>query len=89
MYNPGKTIEVDEYIILDVYGEYYFYPTWTQDIDKVTFTMEQGPYSHNVLNFVWPSGAGSAQGIVFWGALCYANTFDLASNVDREEFSFE
>ena len=80
---------VDLYIILDVYGNYYFYPSWTQDIDYYSFFINNYTESNlNILDFIFPENCGSAQGIKFWAGITYHLTFEILSNIDSVEFGF-
>lgn len=57
------------YLILDVYGEYYFWPSWGRDPDARTVVISDGYYtSECVLDFIWPAGVGSAYDLKFWAA---------------------
>lgn len=89
----GHTIEVvraDEYIILDVYGSYWFWPSWDQTIDSVRITLNSGRVSvAKVLEFAWPEGAGSASGLYFWAALLAADSSELLCPVVTTRFSFQ
>lgn len=87
--STGGEFHVDRYILLDVYGAYYFWPGWTQTLD---FASEDysGPFedSDTILTFTWPSGAGTAAGIKFWHACLTSGTSSLASNVAMVEWGF-
>jgi len=64
---PDPGTEVDIYLILDVYGEHWFWPSWSQDIDFRTIPLTEGYYSSEcIFNFTWPTGTGSASGLRFW-----------------------
>lgn len=78
--NSGATVSLDEYIILDVWGQaYYFYPTWTENFEFSTITLNPGSQNQTILTFAWPEGAGEASGIMFWGALFNAGTCDVST----------
>lgn len=65
----ANQVETTLYLILDVYSSYYFWPSWSQDIDAQTVAVSDGYYeSECVLDFIWPAGVGSAYGLRFWGA---------------------
>jgi len=85
-----QTYTVDEYILLDVYNQYWFWPGWTQDIGFETKTLT--PYSsldQEILQFTWPTGAGAANGIKFWIAMFQQGTFDIVGLPGGCEFGFE
>ncbi len=78
--NDGPEIIVDLYIILDVYQNYWFWPSWKQDIDKQTRILPPNYHqTQNILNFTWPYGAGSLEGIKFWAALTETGTYSIYS----------
>ncbi len=65
----SQSLTVDEYIILDVSGEYWFWESWGTDVDKKTW-MPAGnaDYEEVILEFVWPDDCGSIPEFRFWGA---------------------
>jgi len=80
---------LDCYILLDVYADYWFWPSWSQQVDKLNLTLRSGQTrDETVLDFTWPAGAGAADGIVFWGALFDAGTWNLTGEVARIEWGF-
>ena len=87
--NGGGALTVDEYVILDVYQQYFFWPGWTGQIDYRTRDLWAGGYyDEKLLDFVWPEGAGAASGIVFWAALLYHDTSYLAAPIDQCSFGY-
>jgi len=88
--NPGPAIELEQYILLDVWGSYYFWPTWTEDLDFVFRSFPRGfDETETILEFSWPEGAGSAQDIRFWAAYLLPQTAELSGNYDMLTFGFE
>ncbi len=69
--NTGSAITIDEYIILDVYGNYWFWPEWTETVSFQTRTMPvMGVFEDEVaLTFVWPVTDSSADNLHFWAAM--------------------
>ncbi len=87
--NPGPFLELNEFIILEVYGSYWFYDDWTQNFDYVP--IEIPAYSdetESILQFVWPEGAGTADGLKFYAALL-DNAFNLVTDIDVITWGFE
>ena len=83
----GSDLTADEYVLLDVYGEYWFAPTWTQEAQfQVTGTGPNSVDAEIPLDFFWPSGAGSASGIRFWGGIVESGTANL---IDYDMVEFE
>ncbi|HPQ39085.1 MAG TPA: fibronectin type III domain-containing protein, partial [bacterium] len=84
-YKPGDTCYLDAIIcnsfqvpvpearffaILNAYGEYFFAPGWTRELDYWTFGIQPGPQTLHVISpFNWPDGTGSAAGLQFLGAV--------------------
>jgi|GEM_PF-402523 len=80
---------VDEYIILDVYGLYWFWPSWTQTVDNQSQNVAADErHADNLMSFIWPDGAGSASGLIFWGALLDPGTSTLVGNVDNVSWGY-
>jgi len=83
----GSDLTADEYVLLDVFGEYWFAPTWTQDVQfQITGVGPKSVDSEIPLDFFWPSGAGSASGIRFWGGIVESGTGNL---IDYDMVEFE
>jgi photosystem II stability/assembly factor-like uncharacterized protein len=82
-------LDVYEYILLDVWGEYYFWPTWTQVPDSVHRVLDPHTSSEQeILNFTWPAGAGSAAGLRFIGALVDQEAMEIVGVYTEVEFGF-
>ncbi|MCD4652965.1 right-handed parallel beta-helix repeat-containing protein [bacterium] len=47
-------VNLDVYLLLDVYGTIYFWPSWTTDLDFKNITVMPETYTENALSFVWP-----------------------------------
>ncbi|MBN2054278.1 hypothetical protein JW905_05115 [bacterium] len=86
----GQDTWVDQYIILDVWGLYYFHPSWNMTLDW-TPRMLNGELQveESILSFIWPTGAGEASGLMFWAGLCEMSTANLLGEVDFCTFGFE
>ena len=87
-------INVNVVVLLDIgIGEYWFWPSWAHyppDIDYYRDSINAGqtkPYTI-IPEFAWPSGAGSAEGIYFYGAVLNSELTELISNLASVEFSF-
>jgi Peptidase family C25/Propeptide_C25/Peptidase family C25, C terminal ig-like domain len=89
--NPGPQITLDEWIILDVFGLFFFNPGWAEVPDYVMTTLEA--YSDDtitIMEFVWPDGNfGTATGLRFWGAFLDPSTSTLVGDYDMVEFGYE
>jgi len=77
----GKAISFDEYILLDVYGNYFFWPTWIPfpSLDKNTYTMDADEIllEQDILEFLWPECSGSAAGLWFYGLLMEPDSLEI------------
>lgn len=93
LYNDSNHSDTwDVYVVLDVYGYYWFWPSWkdfNQGIDKQTVLMQSaGQRQESVLRFEWPAGVGSAQGLNFYGAVFYSGTFNLIGELQIIGWSY-
>jgi hypothetical protein len=87
--NPGPELTAHEYIILDVYHSYFFWPSWSMSVDFEVKTLAPGIDLETILSFEWPTGAGSASGIIFWAGLLDPSSSTLLCGVDSVEFGYE
>jgi len=87
--NPSD-LNADLCIVLDVYGDYWFWPSWTPSFDKQRISL--APYEATVtliLSFLWPEGEfGSAENLRFWGAILRPNTLDVIGEIDSVVFGY-
>lgn len=90
--NSGESLPADLFIILDVFGNYWCYPSWCMvpqlDSERISIGAGQDQTS-TILDFLWPYGAGSADGLLFWAALLDPASSDLLCQLDVVEFAFE
>ena len=88
--NPNSSEQSgDFYLVLDVYGSYFFYPTWTSDLQNEFITVPANDtLNKDILTFTWPSGAGSASDIYFHSIVTKPGTFDVFSNYEFVSFCF-
>ncbi len=88
--NPVDELRVvQEWIILDVGQLYFFFPSWNTLPDyELLLLHENEQLEQTILDFIWPEGAGSMHGILFWAALLDPENFELISNIDWTEFSY-
>jgi len=88
--NPGSSRTVDFYVLLEVLGEYWFYDSWTQDVDYVSRNLPASrSVRENIMSFTWPSGAGSLSGVRFYGAMFTPGTYDFVGAYDMIEWCFQ
>ena len=66
------------WLMLDVYGMYFFYPTWDDIPDFVLKTFPANYLSvESLMKFVWPENAGAGTGVKFWVAFVDDATGDV------------
>jgi len=87
--STGPEFLVDEYLLLDVYGSYWFYPGWEQNIDFDRRYVEPGTKYTTIFSFTWPEVEGRVTGIKFLYLMTKPQTYVIISNVAQVEFSYE
>jgi len=91
--NPATSpLSADLYVLLDVYGEYFFYPNWGPSMEHATASIPAAAdHSTQVLTFNWPTtDSGRVEGIIFHAAIFSPDTFDLiGEGYDTVRFCFE
>lgn len=93
LHNPATApFDADAYILLAVYGDYWFWPGWVNIDDGIDFSSVTCPamtsLPQTILDFEWPQGAGTATGLGFYGALFAPGTFDLIGDIQSIEWGF-
>jgi subtilisin family serine protease len=85
--HPYQNLKV--FGILDVYSMYWFFPSWSEDIDWFEYnTLEPGTTVMNILTFEWPTNVqGGADNLIFWGGMLDQND-DLLGNIDYAIFGY-
>ncbi len=80
-------IPVDTYIALDVYGTYWFWPSWDHGIDlRQDILLAGKSVRETILWFVWPDYNGSFDDVYIWGATLEAGTANLVGELDYVVF---
>lgn len=89
--NTGPAVLVHEYVVLDVYSSFWFWPGWMPEIDFETRTLaENSMYSNEtILIFTWPEVSGTVSGIKFWAALLNPETNELVGDFGVVEWGYE
>ncbi|MBN2056469.1 hypothetical protein JW905_16210 [bacterium] len=86
--NWSATVVCEEYIILDAFGVYFFWPDWSGDLDFLLITCNAPSHETAIiLDFLWPSGAGTAQNLAFWAALLRPGTTEVF-DIDNVSFDY-
>jgi len=85
----GSTVTVEQYILLDVYGLYFFWPSWSEDLDFENHTYPDGYHeTSSILQFIWPEVQGHADGLFFYAGCLYTGTTTLIGEVSMVEFGY-
>ncbi|MBN2053768.1 hypothetical protein JW905_02520 [bacterium] len=76
-------------VVLDVHGSYYCYPSWREQMDYgLIHVLPGGPHQVDILDFVWPSGAGSDQDVRFHAALLNKELSDMYCLAESVSFGW-
>ncbi|HPQ39476.1 MAG TPA: hypothetical protein PLV45_03810 [bacterium] len=76
------------FVILDVYGEFFFAPAFS-DFDHYVLDVTPGEHHVEVLPpFTWPAGAGSASGIRFYAGMTDPGIQELIGRFDSFDFEW-
>lgn len=86
----GPDVTVEQYIILDVFGQYWFWPMWRESVGNIIRTLETGDYYEHeiILDFIWPDVDGSIEGIRFWAALLDPGLLQILGDYDMVTFGY-
>jgi hypothetical protein len=88
--NTGPEVRLDQYILLDVMGEFFFWPEWSQELQfsRVILPQDQ-TIKENILQFTWPQGDfGTVNGLRFWGTLMQPGTTRSVAPLAMTEFGY-
>lgn len=78
------------FVILDAYGQYYFAPEWGANLSYFVRSIGPGGTLLSVLpEFSWPSGVGSASGLVFYAAITDPEFLHIIGDYDMWEFGWQ
>lgn len=86
LYNPWvESRDWDVYLLLQVGEDYWCWPSWiniSDGLDYQRMTLNTLEIQRiEVLQFQWPSGVGSADGLTFIGAVFEADTWNFVGDV--------
>mgnify|MGYP000971036023 FL=1 len=81
----------DLYVVLEVAGLYFFWPSWTENMDSAPFQLRPEEQIDEAIlpPFAWPSGVGSFNGLHFYGVMTVPDTYDLVGQVAMVEFCYQ
>lgn len=80
------------FVLLDVFGEYWAAPSWKPVVEGLDYYSLDFPPGETIVDpiseFAWPEGAGSGQGIIFWGAVTNPGITDICGQYDNWQFGW-
>jgi hypothetical protein len=76
------------FVLLEVQGKYYFYPSWTPEIDFRFVDVTSWIQTHPILCFNWPDINSSADGIAFHAAILNTGLTAVVGNIDTVTFGW-
>ncbi len=79
------------FVILDIFGEFWFHPDWTQDVswENITFPTMSSFIQKQILFFEWPENAGELHDIRFWTGVLDAHTGAVLGEISFVNWGFE
>ncbi len=86
--NGLEPVTVDQYIMLDISGHYWFWPSWKQELDFEQRNYQYGITEDVILEFVWPLTSGSLDGIKIWLGCTEPSTYELVGQITYTEFGY-
>ncbi len=93
LWSEGQTMDTDVYILLDVYGQYWSWPSWKfidDGLDFSSFSVQPDELLHqDVLDIIWPAIGNAASGLYFYGASFEADSFTFIGDIQVIEFGYQ
>ena len=83
--NPGDTVSADFYFALEVYGAYYFFPGWGEDVDYLPITVDAHQSKTVVIipPVTLPDNLPLIMGMSY-AICCSTGTYDLCSTIGMQ-----
>ncbi len=85
---PTPMINAPFVVLLDAFGSYYWYPDWTDTFSVHHVDLPAGVTTLTILDFIWPSGVGSAAGLTFYGAVLTSDFSAIVGAWDSVPFNW-
>jgi len=78
------------YVALEVYGVFYFYPSWTEKVECVELENLPPGATENisVFDFTWPDVDGSAMNLRLWSVILEGDSGEMYGRYDVTEFGY-
>lgn len=85
--------EIPFFLILDVYGDYFFAPSWINISEGIDYFLIDWIYNEAytitiIREFQWPEGVGSMDNLIFWAAITDENMSQLLAGPESVTFGF-
>jgi len=103
-YMPGDTCWVDmllcnmddaaltdipTFFVLDIYGNYWFWPSWSVALDYAILDVEPGLTQMNIIaEFIWPDYPSGATGVLFYAAMLNEEMTQVIGSIGMFEFGW-
>jgi len=90
--NPssGTYQEQPVFVLLDVFGSYYFGPDWAEVVDYWLVDVVPGTQTIRAIEpFEWPAGVGATSGILIYAAMTNAEITELFGAYDLVSFGWQ
>jgi nitrous oxidase accessory protein NosD len=87
-HNPGPATAVDVFLLLDIFGNFLFWPSWSESLDFETRYLPGNSFQiWHLLAFTWPDNVGAVSNLIFWAAFLTPGSWELIS-LDYQDFSY-
>jgi hypothetical protein len=85
----ASVLDVPTAILLGVYGEYWFWPGWTQDFDMKIMDYSPGLTTfYGFTPFTWPTVDGHVTGLEFYAAMLTPQIDDIVGDLGYLVFGY-
>ncbi len=75
-------------LMLDVFGEYFWYPAWGNEFQYILIDLDSGIVRMPIFEFLWPDVSGTANGLIFYGALLNPDLTEIFGDWDYAAFGW-
>jgi hypothetical protein len=90
LYNEPGTFyqDIPLFVMIDLYGQYNWWPGWTEEIQYRLIDFDSTGDMVNILNFVWPDNAGTGSNVRIHAALTDPEITQLLSEDSYDSQAF-
>jgi len=87
--NSLNLLTLQQYLLLEVLGLFYFYPAWMDSAEYVVREFSPGYQSTEILyDFIWPDNCSTTDPLKFWLGYFDPQTQSIAGSIDSVSFGF-